>query len=156
MSSFISDETGVIEPYSDLPAMALASVGFIVFVALMAQAYTTYEEKAFIAGHYQDAMNLAEKLGKDSSLTVSSRPDMMDAARIEALDPGELMRKYGAFYNFMFMIEVNSDGRSYLKVIKTPGVKDPGIGVSASIPICVKFNDVQELPGSLTVKIWRK
>jgi len=158
MSSFINDDSAVIEPYSDLPAMALSSIGFIVFIALMAQAYTAYEEKAFIAGHYQDAQNLAEKLGKDPLLTGVSGSGMIDASRIEALinDPAELMRKYGGYYGFMLKIEANSESRHYSKVIKNPVAKEPGTGIAASIPVTVKLNDVQELPGTLTVKIWRK
>ena len=55
MSSFINDEKGLIEPYTELPVMALAVVGFIVFIAVLTQAYTIYQEKSFLAGHYQDA-----------------------------------------------------------------------------------------------------
>lgn len=156
MSSFISNEKGVLEPYADLPAMALAMVGFIIFIALLSQTYTVYQQKTFIAGHYQDAANIAEKLGKDSDLKNSMRPDTIDASKIEALNAGELMQKYGSYYNFMFKVEVNSAGRTYSKVIKAPGAVESKIGVSASIPVTVKFNEVQELPGTLTVKIWRK
>jgi hypothetical protein len=78
LSSFINDERGIIEPYSELPAMALAVVGFIIFIAVLTQAYTTYEEKSFIAGHFQDASNLAKKLGKDGSLT-GTRPGIIDS-----------------------------------------------------------------------------
>lgn len=158
MSSFTSDERGVMEPYTELPAMALATVGFVIFIALVAQAYSTYQQKAFIADHYQDAANLAEKLGKDSMIASSVRPDLIDAGRIEALahDPKELMEKYGAYYNFMFKIEVNSESRAYIIIVKDPKIAEPGTGVSASAPVTVRLNEVQELPGVLTVKIWRK
>jgi hypothetical protein len=84
MSSFINDEKGVIEPYTELPAMALAVVGFIVFIAVLTQAYTTYQEKSFIAGHYQDAANLAQKLGRDSILT-GGRPGVIDRKMLKLL-----------------------------------------------------------------------
>lgn len=158
MSLFTSDERGVMEPYTELPAMALATVGFVIFIALVAQAYSTYQQKAFIAEHYQDAANLAEKLGKDSMIASSVRPDLIDASRIEALshDPKELMEKYGAYYNFMFKIEVNSENRRYSVIVKNPKISEPDNGVSASRPVTVRLNEVQELPGMLTVKIWRK
>ncbi|VVB86159.1 Uncharacterised protein [uncultured archaeon] len=141
-----------------MPAMALAVVGFIVFIAVMSQAYGTYQNKAFIAQNYQDASNLAEKLSRDSMLTGSVRPDVVDVARLEELgkDPEELMSKYDAYYNFIFKVEVDSNSRKYISIIKNPGVQESKYGVSSSIPVTVRLNDAQELPGTLTVKIWRK
>ncbi len=159
MSSFISDERGVIEPYADLSAMALAVVGFIIFIGIVAQAYTAYQQKAFIAEHYQDASALSEKLSRDSALTNSARPDIIDAGKVEEIkdDPHELLEKYGAYYNFMFKVEANSADRPYSTIIMDPRITTGSkIGISASIPVTVKINEVQELPGMLTVKIWRK
>lgn len=156
MSSFTSDERAVIEPHVDMPAMALAVVGFMVFIVIMSQAYGTYQQKAFISENYQDAANLAEKLSRDSMLTGSVRPDVIDAQRLEELgkDPDELMNKYGAYYYFMFKVEVDS-GRKY-SIIIIPDISVPEYGISSSIPVTVRINDAQELPGKLTVKIWRK
>ena len=157
MSSFINDEKGIIEPYSELPAMALALVGFIVFMAVLAQAYTTYQEKSFIAGHFQDASSLAMKLGKDSSLT-GTRPGIIDSGKLETLknDPDEIIKKYGSYYNFIFKVESNSREKAYSIVIKKPASVESNIGVSASIPVTIGLNDVEEIPGTLTVRIWSK
>jgi len=157
ISSFINDEKGIIEPYSELPAMALAVVGFIVFIAVLTQSYTTYQEKTFIAGHFQDASNLAKKLGKDSSLT-GTRPDIIDSGKLESLknDPNEIIKKYGSYYNFMFKVESNSGEKAYNIVIKNPDSGEPKAGVSASLPVTVALNDVEEIPGTLTVWIWSK
>jgi hypothetical protein len=157
ISSFIKDEKGIIEPYSELPAMALAVVGFIVFMAVLAQAHTTYQEKTFIAGHFQDASNLAKKLGKDSSLT-GTRPGIIDSGKLEALknDPDEIIKKYGSYYNFMFKVESNSGEKAYSSVIKNPASVESKAGVSASIPVTIELNDIEEIPGTLTVRIWSK
>jgi len=156
LSSFINDEKGMIEPYSELPAMALAVIGFIVFIAILTQAYTTYQEKSFIAGHFQDASNLAKKLGKDSSLT-GTRPGIIESGKLESLknDPDEIIKKYGSYYNFMFKVESNSGEKAYSIVIKRPDSGEPN-AVSASIPVTVALNDVEEIPGTLTVRIWSK
>lgn len=158
MSSFISDERGVVEPHIDLPAMALAVVGFVVFMAVISQAFGAYQNKSFIAGNYKDAMNLAEKLSRDSTLTGSVRPDVIDVVRLEEIgkEPMELMRKYGAYYNFMFKVEADSKSGTYIKIIKNPEISESKYGISSSIPVTVRLNDAQELPGTLTVKIWRK
>ncbi len=156
MSLLTSDERAVIEPHVDMPAMALAVVGFMVFIAIMSQAYWTYQQKSFISENYQDAANLAEKLSRDSMLTGGVRPDVIDAQSLEELrnDPDELMNKYGAYYNFMLKVEVDA-GRKYSMTI-TPDISISEYGVSSSIPVTVRLNDAQELPGKLTVKIWRK
>ncbi len=158
MSSFISDDRAVVEPHADMPAMALAVVGFIVFIAVMSQAYGAFQNKAFIAENYQDAANLAEKLSRDASLTGSLRPDVIDAAKLEELgnDPQELMKKYGAHYNFVLKVEVDTISRTYTEIIKDPDISESKYGVSSSIPVTVRLNEAQELPGMLTVKIWRK
>lgn len=158
MSSFISDEKGVMEPHADLSAMALAVVGFVIFIALFAQTYDVYQQKSFIAEHYQDAANLAEKLSRDSALTGSIRPDVIDAGKIEELNknPLELLQKYGAYYDFMFKVEANTAARNYIVIIKDPDMTESKTGISAAIPVTVKINDVQDVPGMLTVKIWRK
>ncbi len=158
MLSFISDDRAVVEPHADMPAMALAVVGFIVFIAVMSQAYGAFQNKAFIAENYQDAANLAEKLSRDASLTGSLRPDVIDAAKLEELgnDPQELMQKYGAHYNFVLKVDVDTESRTYMKIIKDPDISQSKYGVSSSIPVTVRLNEAQELPGTLTVKIWRK
>ena len=157
MSSFINNEKGIIEPYSELPAMALAVVGFIIFMAVLTQAYTTYQEKSFIAGHLQDASNLAKKLGIDSSLT-GTRPGIIDSGKIESIknDPEEIIKKYGSFYDFMVKVESNPGEREYSIVIKKPDSGEPKMGVSASIPVTIGLNEVEEIPGILTVRIWSK
>ena len=158
MSSFFNNDRAIVEPHADMPAMALAVVGFIVFIAVLSQAYGAFQDRAFIAENYQDAANLAEKLSRDAALTGSSRPDVIDAAKLEGLgnDPQELVQKYGAHYNFVLKVEVNTMSRIYTKIIKDPDISGSKYGVSSSIPVTVRFNEAQELPGTLTVKIWRK
>jgi len=155
MCSFFHDEKGLIEPYTELPAMALAVVGFIVFIAVVSQAYTAYQEKSFIAEHYQDAANLVQKLSRDSMLT-GGRPGIIDSGRLETLNTAEIFQQYGSYYNFMFKIDSDSEKRTYSVVFKDPDSGESKIGISASIPMTVRFNDVEEQPGTLTVKIWRK
>jgi len=155
MYSLVKDEKGVIEPYTELPAMALAVVGFIVFFAILTQAYTTYEEKSFLAGHYEDAANLARKLGGDSALT-DGHTGIIDSQKLEKLDHEEIFRKYGSYYDFMFKVDSISENRAYNLVIRDPGHVESVIGISASIPVTVRINDVEKQPGILTVKIWRK
>ncbi len=149
---FTKDERAVVEPNSDMVAMVLAVIGFVIFISVMAHTYQIYHEKTLIAQQYGDAMSLAELLGNDPLLTVPRCPELIDASGVESLDAGdinELRGKYAARYNFSFKIEVPP---TYSKVVGT----SEELGVSASIPVTIRLNDVEEMPGTLTVKIWEK
>ncbi len=149
---FTKDERAVVEPNSDLVAMALAVIGFVIFISIMAHTYQVYQEKTFIAQHYGDAVSLAGLLRNDPLLTDPDRPELIDASRIESMgakDIEELRGKYATYYNFSFKIEVPP---TYSKVVGT----SEELGISASIPVTIRLNDVEEMPGTLTVKIWEK
>ena len=149
---FTKDERGVVEPSSDLVVMALAVIGFVIFISVIAQTYQIYQEKTLIAQQYGDAVSLAELLRNDPLLTVPRCPELIDASRLESLDAGdinELRGKYAARYNFSFKIEVPS---TYSNVVGT----SEELGVSASVPVTIRLNEVEEMPGTLTVKIWEK
>jgi hypothetical protein len=149
---FTSDDRGIVEPNSDMVAMALSVIGFIIFISLVANTYHVYQEKTYIAQHYDDAASLAGLLRNEPLLTVPDRPDLIDAARVESLTPGDiegLKDRYGTRYGFSFKVEVPS---MYSKVVGT----GEELGVSASVPVTIRLNEVDELPGTLTVKIWER
>lgn len=147
---FTSDERGIVEPNSDMVAMVLSVIGFIIFVSLIAHSYQVYDEKTYIAQHYDDAASLAGLLKNEPILMTPDRLDMIDAAKIECLNLEEtekLKVMYGTRYDFSFKLEVPP---TYSRVVGTA----EELGVSASVPVTVRFNEVDELPGTLTVKIW--
>ena len=149
---FTKDERAVVEPNSDLVAMALAVIGFMIFISVMAHTYQIYQEKTLIAQHYDDAVSLTGLLRNDPLLTDPDRPELIDASRIESIGAGdisELKGKYVTYYNFSFKVEVPP---TYSKVVGT----SEDLGVSASIPVTIRLNEVKEMPGTLTVKIWEE
>jgi len=68
--SFIRDEKGVIDLIR-ASSHALAVVGFIVFNCRLYPGICAYQERSFIAGHYQDASNFCGNWAKDESLAGS-------------------------------------------------------------------------------------
>lgn len=149
---FTSDEQAVVEPNSDLVAMALAVIGFVIFISVMAHTYQVYQEKTYIAQHYDDAASLAGLLRNDPLLTAPGRPDLIDASRVESMGAGdisELKDRYGTRYDFSFKVEAPP---TYSKVVGT----SEDLGVSASIPVTIRLNEAEEMPGTLTVKLWER
>jgi len=49
--------------------MALAVIGFVIFISVMAHTYQIYQEKTLIVQHYDDALSLAGLLENDPLLT---------------------------------------------------------------------------------------
>ena len=77
---------------------------------------------------------------------------MIDASRVESLGAGdisELKDRYGTRYDFSFKVEAPP---IYSKVVGT----SEDLGVSASIPVTIRLNEAEEMPGTLTVKIWER
>ena len=149
---FTSDEKGIVEPGSDLVVMMLAVTGFVIFIAVAMHMYGIYQEKTYIAQHYNDASSLAQLLKTDPLFTITSRPDLIDISKLELLtqqDAEDLKQHYSTSYDFAFKFEAQP---SYNKVVGT----SPDMGVSACVPVTIRLNEVQEIPGTLTVKIWEK
>ena len=69
---FTKDERAIVEPNSDMVAMVLAVIGFVIFIAVIAQTYQIYQEKTLIVQQYGDAVSLAELLGNDPLLISST------------------------------------------------------------------------------------
>jgi len=114
MSSFINDEKGVIEPYTELPAMALAVIGFIVFIAVItSQAYASISGEVFHSRSLPGCSKSCREAGQ-RWIFAGSRPGIIDSEKLETIknDPSEIIKKYGSYYNFMFKVESNSENRA--------------------------------------------
>ena len=157
-SLYISDDRGITEPYSDIISMMLVVVGFTMFFVVVVQTYNAYADRAFIIGHSQDALRLAEALRADPLFISGDGTDIIDANKVRetAERPGNLYSRYGSLYNFIVKIEAKSDSITCCEIIKKPGTETPKLGIAFSIPVTVKLNDAELVQGTLSVKIWRK
>jgi len=59
MSSFISDDRGVTEPYADLPAIGMVAIGVLLFGYLLFSAYAAYASTAQYADLKDDLHTVA-------------------------------------------------------------------------------------------------
>ncbi|MDD5779101.1 MAG: hypothetical protein PHU95_06605 [Candidatus Thermoplasmatota archaeon] len=62
MCSFISDESGISEEFTSLPALAVVLIGFGLFFALVGGAYHVHTEKLERADGYRAANFVLQKL----------------------------------------------------------------------------------------------
>ena len=149
MYSFTSDDRGITEPYTDLPSVAIVSVGLILFGFLVLSAYTSYASAAYSAMVRGDLRQAAIAIESDPKLASSGRPGVLVASELDAAGPG-VLSGYG------------HPGAAMAAKIEAQGycwqVGEPSSGVSASycMPITVILNDARSLPGTLTVTVWER
>ena len=142
MCSFIGDERGATEPYTDLPALGIVAVGLIVFSFLLFSAYSSYASAAYYAGVRGDLRNMARMAACD--------PMICDGAGM--LDARKLDNASG--------LAIGYPGSAVQVAVEAPGYRwqmgrgARGRSASYRLPVPVKLNDARCVPGDLTVTMW--
>jgi hypothetical protein len=149
MYSFINDDRGVTEPYTDLPSLAILAVGLMLFGFLILSAYTSYASSAYYAAIKGDLREVALAIESDPAIISEGHPGVIVASNIDRAGPGALSG-YG------------HPGTVLQATIEAPGYRwqigETSKGVSASyrMPITVMLNDARSLPGTLTITGWER
>ena len=147
--SFISDDCGVTEPYTDLPSLAILAVGLLLFGFLILSAYTSYASSAYYAAIKGDLREVALAIESDPAITSEGHPGVIVASSIDKTGV-DALSGYG------------HPGAVLQATIEAPGYRwqigEASKGVSASyrIPITVELNDARSLQGTLTVTAWER
>ncbi len=87
-SSFIDDDRGVTEPYTDLPAVGLVVVGILLFGYLLCSAYSAYAAKASYADMKEDLRTLAVALSGDPGIACEGGTAVLDARKLDNISAG--------------------------------------------------------------------
>jgi hypothetical protein len=146
--SFISDERGVTEPFTDLPALGIVSVGLIVFAYLMLSAYSLYASSAYYSSIREDLLHLANTLSCDPALT-DGRPGLMDVRRLN--NASDMDFSNCGYPGSTIRVTVEATGYKW-------SIGDASVGKSASyrLPVSIMLNDARSVPGTLTVTMWAR
>jgi hypothetical protein len=144
MCSFMRDERGVTEPFTDIPALGIVAVGLILFAYLMLSAYSSYAASAYYAGVRGDLRNVAHAAAADPSLTYA--PYTFDARK---LDNASVLR---ADYGYQAIrMTVDAPGLSW-----SWGRASSGRSASCSLPVSVRLGDARCVTGTLKVTMWER
>lgn len=140
-------DRGVVEPYSDLPAVAIATIGFIVFTMIIGATYWSYAAAAYSTDQYNDALFLLNQVRTDERLTYSGRADLLDAAHLDYYEahPGEL--GITGSYKASVVVEAGTE-RWVIGPRPEVGCVTAGHGVN------VRMNSAHTVPGTLYVALW--
>jgi hypothetical protein len=146
-SSFIDDDRGVTEPYTDLPAVGLVVVGILLFGYLLCSAYSAYAAKASYADMKEDLRTLAVALSGDPGIACEGGTAVLDARKLDNISAGgDWLRKYGRPGQIV-SIEVAAD--------KLRWASSPVDKATAGylLPVTVRLNDARCLSGTMTVSV---
>ena len=149
MCSFIRDERGVTEPYTDLPALGIVAVGLIIFCYLMLSAYSAYASSAYYAAVKGDLGSMARSMACDSMFT-DGRPGMLDARKLDNASKNDGIFSYG-YPGSSVLATVECTGHKW-----ELGSRSAGKSASSRVPITVVLNDARCIPGTLTVTMWER
>jgi hypothetical protein len=147
MSSFISDDLGVTEPYTDLPAVGMVVIGIILFGYVLCSAYSAYESKASYADLKDDLRTMAVALSGDPGIAGEGSATVLDAHKLANLSTDDdLLGKYGRPGETV-AIEVTAGTFRWSS--------NPVGRVTASyvLPVTVRLNDARCLAGTLILTV---
>ncbi|MDD3042247.1 MAG: hypothetical protein PHW56_04790, partial [Methanosarcinaceae archaeon] len=75
LSDLMKNEKAFLEPQTDLLAVGLAVIGFVVFAAILSRTYLAYEEHSFALENYESATLLAENLAGNRAFLAKGSGD---------------------------------------------------------------------------------
>ncbi len=149
--SFWSNTQAVSEEFTSLPALSVVLIGFSLFVILLAQTYTAYQERMAQVEYFQIAEGLLSKCtNPDSPFMKNGLIDVIAASNTTLVTS---MQDEYAFSNVSFVLRLQ-----YLDInrdVPEPPPLRASHRIAASKEIGVSLNDAQTIPGTLTLILWR-
>jgi hypothetical protein len=145
--SFSSDERGVTEPYTDLPALGLVAIGMLLFAYMVFSAYSSFEANAYYADRKDDLRTMTLAIAADPSVACEDMSCVLEAQKLDNMSArADIFLDYG---NPGEKVTARVEGDIFAWAA---GVKESNIrSASYRLPVTVRLNDARCVPGTLTV-----
>lgn len=144
-SSFSSDERGVTEPYTDLPALGLVAIGVLLFAYIIFSAYSSYEAKAYYADRKDDLRTMAMAIAADPSVAREDMSCVLEAQKLDNVScRADVFRGYGIPGE---KVTARVEGGIFAW---SAGREDGNLrSASYRLPVTVRLNDARCVSGTL-------
>ncbi len=154
--TFQNNNEAISESFTVLPALAMVLIGFTIFSIIIASAYTTFDYQHDIINKFDGAQDILEKISSPNSPVTEdgSLFKLKDFNSIEAKELfHQLLNKYQC-YGYNFTIKLTFENRIYW--IFNPQSSDIILTNTYACTkiVSIAINDIQIVPGSLTVIFW--
>lgn len=161
MCSFTSDERGITEEFTSVPALVVVLIGFGLFFALVGGAYHAHTEKMKSIDEYRRASFILEKLTTSGGVLTEEGVllpgGVIDGHRLLQYkrDVARMLREKAAFPTIKYDLVVTWSVRGEERVCRVPvyEIEDKD-HIAASKKIPVRESTAQIVPGTFTVRIW--
>jgi hypothetical protein len=150
---FLKNELAVSEEFTILPALAVVMIGFVLFVILVAQTYTTYEERIEHLQDYQTARSLVNKLTNPDCFFIRNE-GLIDLSALQKNNESlkELAQLFQtAGVSFILQLRWNNCSQYFPEA--PAGLPADHLAVSSAVGVYI--NEAQTIPGTLTIALWR-
>ncbi|WP_333786440.1 hypothetical protein [Methanomethylovorans sp.] len=156
---FINDDRAILEPQNDIFATALLVLGFVVFACVVSKTYIAHQDSAFALENYEQASLIAQSIAH-SQMLQGSRQDLISAEKLDTLNgPQADLHTLSLFFdsfspNVNFQVDISTENGEHIWHIHKPASSSSSMGqIAASIPVTLELNPMQQVPGTLTVKL---
>jgi len=152
MRYFLVDEHAVSEEFTMLPALSIVMIGFALFVVLLAQTYTAYEERIDRLQNYQTADGIANKLTNPDCYFIREG-GLIDVTILQS-DTGSLQilceqyERSGVI--FLLRLQWNNLTQDFPDTLSIA----PMNRIAVSKDVSIYLNEAQTVPGTLTIVLW--
>lgn len=161
MCWFTNDDRAILEPQNDIFATALLVLGFVVFACVVSKTYIAHQDSAFALENYEQASLIAQSIAH-SQMLQGSRQDLISAEKLDTLSgPQADLHTLSLFFdsfspNVNFQVDISTENGEHIWHIHKPAFSSPSMGqIAASIPVTLELNPMQQVPGTLTVKLFK-
>lgn len=158
---FTNNDRAILEPQNDIFATALLVLGFVVFACVVSKTYIAHQDGAFALENYEQASLIAQGIAH-SQMLQGSRQDLISAEKLDELsgaqaDPKTLSLFFDSFSpNVNFQVDISTENGEYIWQIRKPASSSLPMGqIAASIPVTLELNPMQQVSGTLTVKLFK-
>ena len=148
---FWVNKQAVSEEFTSLPALSVVMIGFSLFLIMLTQVYTAYQERMTQVQYYQIAENLVEKWTNPDSPFMSS--GLVEVSRLSNTTTIMNLQDEYRLSNISFIIRLRYLDSDH-DFPEPPPPTSPH-RVAASKELGVHLNDAQTTPGTLTLILWR-
>ena len=152
MRYFLVEEHAVSEEFTILPALSIVMIGFALFVVLLAQTYTAYEERMDRLQNYQTADGIAKKLTNLDCYFIREG-GLIDVSILQN-DPGSLQILCEQYERTGVIFLLRLQWNNLTQDFPEPLSIAPMNRVAVSKDVGVYLNEAQTVPGILTIILW--
>jgi len=155
IKNFIKNENAISEEFTSLPSLSIVMIGFAIFIILIANTYSAYNNRIDSLDKYQTADFIVTKLTNPDSFIIKEG-GIIDLPLLKNSNDeiNQLREKYRAS-GVDFIIRISYENT----IVKLPNNADDllsntGDRVAVTKHVGVYLNLAQTKPGTLTVIAW--